>query len=343
MRALTTVGDEVAAVDFMRLQPGVSGDRAYREWQHFVLRTPEVELLLNLSVLLVRDEGAALGWAEPDARATILVHHGRWAGTVERRPGAQFRAGRVEADFGVARLSFAPTSGYRLDVQCEELGLRAALQLVPLTRPLLVRDIRLAGGTRIHWCVVPRLRAAGEVETPGGTVSVDGALAYHDHNWGDWGADYSWEWGYALPEHEDASPWSAVVFRLGDRGRGTTTRQSTLLWEGAALRRVYRDAAVSVSTRGWAGPCGLTLPPVASLVRPGAGDVPASWRMRAREGSEEVVVDATPESLARLVVPEPDGTDVVVIHEASCRMRVDGRVAGAPVRIDGGGFLEGAW
>ena len=54
----------------------------------------------------------------------------------------------------------------------------------------------------ISWYVVPRLAASGELGIGDTSVRLDGASAYHDHNWGFW-RDVTWQWGQV--QHGDLS------------------------------------------------------------------------------------------------------------------------------------------
>ncbi|HEX8821059.1 MAG TPA: hypothetical protein VF794_14115 [Archangium sp.] len=334
----------LAGTDYFRRSPSRLGGRGeHKEWQHFIVHAEGVDLLINFSLVDEPQPGRLL--PVEVARLIVLAHGEGWDGDVERFEEVEVRveAGRMEARFGHNTLRFEE-GVWRLSMALRERPVSAELELVPLTLPVLSSRHRLAPERPISWLFLPRLEARGTLTVGGRTVRVEGASAYHDHNWGHfrWGDDFSWEWGSVLPG-QASSPWSAVLVRMADRGRTAARYQALFLWYGGEPLRVFRDEELHVSA-----PCcfqpgrSFSLPRPLALLAPGsAADLPRRLEVRARGRGDELVLTFVPERAARLLLPAEGSLErLTTIHEVLGPVSLHGRVRGESVDLEGPGVFE---
>lgn len=321
--------------DWFRRDP--DGPRArgrYTEWMHFCVLAEQLQILVNLS--LHSRPGQPL---EP--RLLVAVHQDGWAADIEEFKPRQvdIRAGRFDAAVGDTRLSLR-ADGYHLRVRSERLGARIDLHLVPEAPVLLAPNASLPGGSTLSWLAAPRLRATGTVEYRGKILRLSGTPAYHDHNWGafDWGADFAWDWGFALPESQ---PGSGLLFlRMMDRARHRVLCQGAWVWRDGRLVRAFRGDSVRFTSLGTVRAPHLCVAPrqLSSAVRGEATGVPRTFELEAAFGADDLRVTLTPEAPLRLIAPSEQ--DVTVVHESIGRVEVDGCIAGEAVRWSTSAVLE---
>jgi hypothetical protein len=132
----------------------------------------------------------------------------------------------AEQRVGPARLS-VDAAGYHLAVDATRL--RVHLTIRP-DRGFVLPATELRLGNVVSGYVVPvaRGRADGTIQTGGRTLTLTNAPAYHDHNWGTWGA-VSWDWGQASSD-AGALVYANVHLPAGD---GSGTRATMFLWRSA--------------------------------------------------------------------------------------------------------------
>lgn len=326
-------------VDFLRWVPPAPGEpRDLKEWQHVLVYTRDVQVLVNFS-LLADPFDRGVGWC---GRVILLVDRGGWRGGVRRFPASEVsaRAGFADVVIGVSRFALEG-GGYR--VQAEMDGLKVDLWLDPRTDAALFTNQRLARGRELSWAVVPRLSARGVVVVDGERHELVDAPAYHDHNWGRfrWGDDFTWTWASILP-WDSANPWCASLMRLTDRGRGTVRYQALLLWRERTLVRAWRDHELGFELEGLFPTVDApVVPPVMRLLVDGPSDVPERITVVAGRGDERVRIRFEVEGLSRLAMPDevrPDG--VTILNEASGAVSMTGTVGGEPISLEGPGVFE---
>jgi hypothetical protein len=280
-------------------------------------------------------------------RLTMLARTAEgWAGDVERcaEEELRVRGGDLELRMGASRLSFRD-GAYRVEAFLPRHRLAARLRLVPVARPALTSSVALGTGA-MHWFVVPRLAAEGEVTVRGRRFLLAGAPAYHDHDWGSfrWGGDFSWEWAVALsPEQARAPRWSVVVQRISDRARLRALSQGVLVWRDASHLRTFQGRDVSVHGAGNLPARGaLRVPRVMSLVAPGsAADLPRRLEVRAASGRDALEASFELTDLAQVAIPdEAAERGATVISEAHARAQLAGRVRGEALRFEGPALVE---
>lgn len=336
----------IAGTDYFRRPAPRGTERSdHKEWQHFLVCTNSVHLIVNFNLT---EEAWADGRAGSESARLVVLARSTgegWDGDVERFDAAEVEvsAGRIDARFGRNTMRF-DRGRYHLSIALRERPLAAELELAPVTPPMLSPHRPLSRERRISWLVVPRLAARGTISVGCRSERVSLAPAYHDHNWGHfrWGDDFSWEWGSILPADPE-SEWSAVHVRMADLGRSVLRYQGLTLWRGAEPLRVFLDEEIRVEREGWLDlrrP--LTIPRVMAMLSPGAaGDVPRRIDIVARGGGDELSVRFLAEDAARVVIPsEIDPEGVTILHEVSGRVVMEGRVRGARVGMEGPGVFE---
>ena len=342
MVAVTISAPSLAHVDFVRA-PVLATARpdGFKEWHHFVVHRPGWRLLVNFSLTSERRPGRA---SRLVPRVIVIVHQRRWTGAIVRFDPADLD---VTADLGTLlirgnRMSVG-APGYRVVVALPEHGLRGELHLTPASRPFMVNNQQIGDG-RLSWLFVPRLRADGWFSVDGRLHQLDGAVAYHDHNWGRirWGDDFGWEWGSVLPS-TPVDPWSFVFTRMTDRRRLRVLFQGLYAWRGEEPAAMFRDAALRVRRTGLLGRApDCTLPAPMALVLGGAAtDIPASLDIAADQSGDRLRAEFRPESYARLAQPSELHLDrSVVLSETSGSARVRGSIDGEEIDFIGTGVVE---
>jgi hypothetical protein len=345
----STISAALRRLDWFRRSPARFGGPAeHKEWQHFLVHTPQVHLLVNFNLIDDPWTVAPAGPPEEVARLIVLVRvnsSGSWDGDTERfEPGAvEVPVGRLDARFGANRMSFSE-GRYQLEIALRERAITAELELVPTCLPAIANNQPLAPKRTLSWLFVPRLRARGWIRVGTQQFEVDGAPAYHDHNWGHfvWGDDFAWEWGSAMPWTE-ANPWSAVYMRMADRARTRASCQGLYLWKGETPGRIFRDHELRVDLHGrLVRTRFLQIPRVMALLCPrSSADLPERFEVHARSGDDQVELVFVPEDLAQVVMPdEARLIGVTALNEVSGPVMVRGRVGGENIEFEGPGVFE---
>jgi hypothetical protein len=330
--------------DFLRT-PVLAGARpdAFKEWHHYLVQAPDLRILVNFSLMTETVAGRP---PELVPRVIVIVHDGRWTGTVARFAPTDVD---VSADLcglriGGCRMRVA-SDGLHVVLDLPDRHVGGELRFTPGDRPQLGRvNNQPVGAGRISWLFVPRLRAAGWLRVGGVEHRLDGDVAYHDHNWGyfRWGDDFGWEWGSLLPT-DPADPWSVVFTRTTDRRRLRCLSQALYVWHHDEPATMFRDGMIAMRSSGLLGrgpDC--TLPPPMRLVLGGeATDVPAVVEITAAAAGDTLRAVFRPQSHARLAQPSELCLDrSVVLSEISGAARITGSIGGREVDTVAAGVIE---
>src|SRR5437870_2866972 len=314
----STLSRAVAAADFLRRSPVLygGGTAGYKEWLHFCVLAPELELLVNFSFsddLRRSDRGAEI------ARLTVLVRNEAWDGDVEtfRDGDIQARGGAVDLALGESRLRFRD-GRYALRMRLRERPVAADLVLRPLTAPARAPNIPMIEGPALHWIAIPRLAATGTVTVGGHTHRLVDVNAYHDHNFGHllWGRNFSWRWAFALPL-DAAQPWTFTFASLADRARSHALSQGVFLWKGADRCRTFRDHDIEIRPDvGFLAPRHVfKVPRVMALLSPETTtDVPRSLELDAAAEGDRLHYEFEAQDLAQVVIPNEVDLGVTVLR-----------------------------
>lgn len=331
----------LAATDHFRRAPAPGGPPDFKEWQHFLVRAPGLELLVNISIQsdLRRTEAPEI------ARLIVLARTDRWRGGIDTHGPRDFSApaGGLAARLGPSALDYHD-GAYHLQFAQRAAEIRGHLTLRPRTTPAVSHNIRLAPGRHLSWLMVPRLAADGVVEVAGRRFDLVDAPAYHDHNWGHfrWGDDFAWEWGSGLPD-DPSSPWSLIFVRMADRARARAHSQGLFLWRAADHHRFFRDRDLQVAARGAADLRGVfKLPPALAVLHPGdLADVPRRLEVECAADGDNLHMSFEPSEVAQLLIPDERRSDrLVILNEACGRLHLRGEVRGEPIAMEGHGVFE---
>jgi hypothetical protein len=320
-----------------------SGERSawYKEWHHFCILGPDVQAVVNFSLLGDNRPSAAPGARQ--ARLTLLVHAAGWDGDVVEIPArdVELNPGRIDLRFGHNRLLFKD-GVFRISAALQERPLTLDLALRPVTFPLLRNATTLGAGT-IDWLVVPRLEASGTLVSGWKVHRLERIPAYHDHNWGHWlwGHDFAWEWGFALPVRGEAV-WSLVYNNVTNRARSQVQEVKLSLWKGDKLERIFTPDEIEVRRNDYLARRGAPkFPRIMALVAPEmTTDVPECMEIRAVGSQDHLQVKFSAQEIAQLVVPNETDLGETIINEVIGTIQAEGMVKGQPVEIEGQGFFE---
>jgi hypothetical protein len=331
----------VRAHDYLR--SGVSSGSGVddKEWHHFCVLAPDVDLIVNFSL------SADTRLQQQVGRIVLLVRErstDAWDGDIDSSPrgDVQARRGEIPMRIGSSTLGWGP-GGYELSVVLQERPITARLSLLPRTLPLLARADAVMGEGRLSWLLVPRLSATGRVVVGRRTYLLDQAPSYHDHNWGHWrwGQDFAWQWGFGLPDDRH-DPWSVVFQRMTDRPRNSTLEMLMALWRDDKLHRLFHPREITVHTSGLTPARSvLKLPRVLRLLAPEqTSDVPAQLLISARSGGDHVRLTFETLDLAQIVVPHETDLGMTMLNEVRGRIHLDGEVKGHEINSAGVGVFE---
>lgn len=339
----TGIDEAIRRADYLRRSPARAGGSAgHKEWLHFCVYGPSIDVLVNFSIVDDVRPGAPAG-AE-FARVVVLVRTDGWDGDVERFESevVRVRGGGIAMCFGSNSVRYEG-GAYVIAVELARRPISLRLRIVPRALPSLANNIQLDPGPPINWLVLPRCVASGEVVVEGRAYALVDAPAYHDHNWGRfaWGRDFAWEWGFGLPPTAE-NPWTLVFVRLSNRAHTRALMQAVFLWRGAYQQRVMRAAEVTVTREGLLRPTRVfKVPRPMALVAPGtATDVPKRLILRAAADGDRVEGVFEAEDLAQVIIPNDHDPGVTIIHEVSGTVTVEGEVLGERVAMEGRAIFE---
>jgi len=217
-------------IDRFHLPAGAAaGDSTWAEWHYFNVVLDE-DRWLYLTFLVGGRVGTPGKWGG-QVLLTIRDADGTHRSLTRDFPDREVRFDTASPDLSFGDGAVVEQAGGVYRVRAGAGGARVDLRIRPdPTR--YFPPASLGGSGLISGYTVPALfaRAEGEVCLPG-CESVEGAAAYHDHNWGVW-RDVSWEWGAASNERlsllygvvrGDSTPADAPLFaylvdRRGVRG-----------------------------------------------------------------------------------------------------------------------------
>jgi hypothetical protein len=330
----------ISLTDYLRLPTRLEpGAERHKEWHHFCILHPEVQVIANLS-LMRRPGSAAPDW---DARLVLLVKEMGWDGDVDIIPFRDARASRGSLDLQLGHNQVVFRDGcYHLSISLQKRPITLQLTLRPVAYPLIRRNTPISGG-KINWVVIPRLEAYGSVVVGRNVYRLQAAPAYHDHNWGQWqwGDDFAWQWGFALPG-QAGNPWCVVFDRMTDRSRRTALELKLSLWKGDRLLRLFMQDEIRLEQSGF-----ISMPrldkfprPMSLLAPERTTDVPRRFAVQAQRGADGVECVFTAEHVAQIVVPNETDLGVTVINEVGGSLALSGEIKGERIAMQGRGFFE---
>lgn len=169
---------------------------AYKDWFHLNIFLPETGrvVLINLSL-----HGPP--W---DKRARVVgtalasTPGGDWIGGIEITSFAESKVEPQAVFLNTVSMAVS-RDGERLHAKVQRPSDGIELDIVACPQlPVAGLDLSAKFGSGwIGWSAVPVLSVSGSLRLEGEDIPLNGARAYHDHNWGRWfwGEDVAWEWG----------------------------------------------------------------------------------------------------------------------------------------------------
>jgi len=326
--------------DSLRWPPVFDPSRtAYKDWLHlnvFDHATGSVGVI-----------NASLHGAPDDRRARAIgtgVFHVPgvgWVGNVEVRGIDE--AGISLAAIGLEQVALAvdhATDRVMASVRFPDDGLMVELEATASTSALVVEEPLPLGPGWISWYAVPRLSVSGEATILGRRHDLSGASAYHDHNWGrwHWGEDLGWQWGCFLAP----APGPALVFtRTTDRTHHGLGRPMLVVRTPGA-RRTFVGPMVEAIRSGRSEGRLRRLPGALAALHQdrAAPALPASLRITAADGIDDVEIEFVADGATQLVAADPSIPGYGFIHEIAGRFTCRGRVGGFDVAAEGLGVIE---
>lgn len=324
--------------DFWRVRSAASASVPFKEWQHFVVLAPAVDLLVNFSLEGppgFRRDAARIG------RVIALARADRWTGFVDTTPPPEISRDGCAGRFGAHRVEIT-RGGYRIIVDAPAHRVFIDATLRPATVPITARRQPFAPGRHLDWSLTPRLTVDAWVELAGATFELAGAVGYHDHNWGHfaWGEDFTWEWGSVLPC--DGGDWAVVYSNIMNSARTQFTSEQVFVWRHGLNVLATSGPDVRSRARGrYRARPELRIPPVMALLQRGDADVPRRFHATAHSGDDEVTLRFAPASVSQILVPsERSPSRVVAINECVGPVTVLGRLGGETIEWEGRGVFE---
>jgi len=339
---MTLLKRVLTLTDHTRLSEEGSRDpNWYKEWFHFCVIGPQVEAVINFSIL--RDNRHGVPPGSRQARLILLVHDGGWDGeVVEFHPrDVHINPGRIDLQFGHQYLTYQKGI-FHLSLSLENRPITLDLRIEPLTYPLLRSKATIGEGT-IDWLVVPRLQANGTLVCGTRLHHLVNAPAYHDHNWGHWlwGQDFAWEWGFALPLR-GTHTWSLVFDCMTNQARTETQDLKLSLWKGTRLVRIFAHQDIQVVPNGYLNLSHVPkFPPIMALVAPEmTTDVPHTLDIAAHSCNDHLDLRFQAQDVAQIVIPNETDLGETIINEVTGTIEARGQVKDEPVEMQGKGFFE---
>ncbi len=206
-----------------------------------------------------------------------------------------------------------------------------------------VRERSLLGSGWISWYVIPRLDLRGEVKLGRHRVELEGASAYHDHNWGrwHWGEDIGWEWGCFMAP----APGPAFVFFVFARATDRAHRRGgepLVLVHAEGRRHAFSGVTVEHELSGLLETTLRRVPGAMAALHSDRASprLPQKVHVRADDGVDRVEIEFTGRAAAQLIAAEPTLPGYSFIHEIVGDFRYECRVGGTESGGTGLGVFE---
>ncbi len=323
-----------------RLRPPGPNDAqstSYKEWLHLNVFDPrsETAIVLNAALHGPADDVCAV------ASATALIGRGEnWSTHIETVDRAASMVTDQAIVAGDIALQLDPVSG-GLSASFAFGATQFAVVASPLCDSIDTVGPAPFGSGWIGWRAVPALSVSGSLQDGGLTIDLDGAIAYHDHNWGRWrwGEDIGWEW-LAWPSDRGA----IVMSRSTDRAhRAGIPYVCVALPERRGWRNhSYGGSSIRVEFPSWRRGCDSRVPGAMAALNSGrmAPMVPSAVEIAVNDGFDRFNATMRVDHVIQVIVAEPCGFGYSFIHELFGRFEVGGCCDGQVFEFTGQGVFE---
>ena len=330
-----------ASLDAMHLPAGAAAaDTTWAEWHYFNMLLPDS------------------GWLYLTYMVAGDVPAGRWGGRmlatrvtptgVDRAYSANFdpadvafAEGRPELAIGASSVTLEADGAYRLVARIPGSEADAGLSV-----DLLVREggrrylppVEIGGADFASGYTVPLLdgRATGRVCEGRRCVDLDGAQAYHDHNWGTW-SRVTWDWGQATLGRY--SVLYGGVARGGPETEGAAEERLDAPGVDPAEPQRAGSFLYLADEHGFAGVFSIREIATRWPGAPGLGS-PSDILVRAVNGADSLALRVTVGHARATSVPVAAAAGSALFHQMRGTARLTGRLGGAEVEAAGEGFFE---
>jgi len=311
-----------AEIDAFHLPTGpAASDSTWAEWHYFNILSPDGDYWLYLTYLVGGQlENGAWGG---QILANLVRREGTERRFEDRRESdeVRFSIDRPDLDIGESSVRLLQDGSYALQARVPAADGRGDTLTVDLVldpsprRYLPPVDVSPGGFTSGY--VVPVLdgSSVGTICPGSRCLQLDGAVSYHDHNWGVW-RNVTWDWGSARAG--DLS----ILYGGVERGAAGGGRFLFVV-DSLGLRGVLpiRDIEYEWSDAG---------------TYPDGGRRPSGFRLRAARGADSLGLRVSVEHV-RTTPREEDGA---YFHQMRGVAEVSGSLLDEPVNESGTGFFE---
>ena len=194
------------------------------------------------------------------------------------------------------------------------------------------------GSGWIAWRAVPRMAVEGSIDIDGVRRVLEGAVAYHDHNWGrwHWGDDAGWTWA-ALTGSDGTS---IVLSHTTDRAHRTGS--PTVHVVSRSMMRRFSGASVLLIREARFGGQLTRLPGAMAALHAGrmAPHLPGVVRIEADDGVDSVKAEFRPIHGLQLIAGDPVVPGYGFIHELAGTFTFESRLDGVSATGSGLGVFE---
>jgi hypothetical protein len=323
-----------------RLRPPGPKDEqpnAYKEWLHlnvFDARS-DTAIVLNAALHGPVNDACAV------ASATALIGSGGdWSTHIETFDRVTATVTDEAIVVGDIALKLEPVSG-GLSASFASDATQFTVFVSPLCDSIDTVGPAPFGSGWIGWRAVPALSVSGSLQRRDHAIDLDGAIAYHDHNWGRWrwGDDIGWEW-LTWPSAKGA----IVMSRSTDRAhrQGTPYVCVSLPGRRGWRNHSYGGSSTRVEFPSWRRGCESRVPGAMAALHSGrmAPMLPAAVEIMVNDGFDKLRATMRVEHVIQVIVAEPCGYGYSFIHELFGRFEVTGTCEGHQFEFDGQGVFE---
>lgn len=311
---------------------------AYKDWLHLNIFVPGQDILALVNTSLHGPPH------DPRSRAVgVALAHGPdgvWSGGIEIGGLAEARIEERGVLLNTVSLGTELYGGtLHARVSRPEDGFEATFRATPVLKPVSLDLTAAFGSGWIGWTARPLLRVDGRFALDGRKVALDGALGYHDHNWGRWfwGEDAAWEWGCFVFD----GPLVLVLARSTDKAHRRKGPPCLFMVDDGKVHG-FRADQVSVDLIGEGPAPSRRLPGALAAVHPDRrhADLPGTVRIEAENAGAGLAVTFTTSHVAQLLLAEPTRPGTAFINELSGTCRLTARIDGANRIAEGMGIFE---
>jgi hypothetical protein len=321
--------------DGLHLPPhGDPGRALYKEWLHVNIIDHDARVvgLVNASLHGDPDDPRSMA----TGAALLHIDGVGWVGNAATHAFSEASLGTSSIALRDVGIVVEPHRGRVLasaSMPLHRFSLEVEMQAD--ARPFAFAEPFPYGSGWMSWYGVPRLTVRGRASFDGREIPLDGAIGYHDHNWGRfrWGDDARWEWGAML-----AADGSSFVFaRATTRDFRTITGGPLLIADTAAGRRTFGGAAVSIlADDEFDQPLRRMPGALAALhqdwMRP---PLPRRVVIRAGDGIDRLTIELRFEAAAQIITADSAEPRYGFVHELSGVFEASGIIAGGAISTSG--------